>query len=50
MENYKEKIEKLRELLHEAIDKGNSSEIISISQEMDKLLLEYIKELNQISK
>lgn len=49
MENIKEKIEKLREVLHNAINNGNTTEIIAISEEMDKLILEFIKQSSQKS-
>ena len=50
MENIKEKMEELRELLHEAIDRGNISEIIAISKEMDKVVLAFLKFIDKQDK
>lgn len=50
MENIKEKMEELRNLLHETINRGDVSEIITVSKEMDKTILEFlnfIKEQDQ---
>lgn len=47
MESTKEKIEKLREILHDVINNGSVTEIMAVSQEMDKLILEFIKQSKQ---
>lgn len=49
MDNIKEKIENLRETLHNAINNGSSTEIMDVSEEMDRLLLEFIKQSIQKS-
>ena len=40
----KNKINNLREHLHQAVKSNNKVEILKISQELDKLIIEYHKE------
>lgn len=44
LENYKCEIEKLREHLHDAIRHKDKEIIITISKELDELIIEYMKE------
>lgn len=47
LENYKYGIEKLREHLHEAIKCQDAEIILNISMELDKLIVEYMREITE---
>lgn len=40
----KNKINDLREHLHQAVKSKNTAEVLKISQELDELIIEYFKE------